>query len=60
MNNSKKCKILLETRNMVYGEYPNIREFIDISMPDICRSKNVSPHLVLFYLLCFSLIFSLS
>ena len=54
MNNSKKCKIMSKTINRVFDEYPNIRELIDTSMADICRSETISPHQVF----CFSLLLS--
>ena len=58
MNNSKKCKILLKTHDRVSGEYPNITEFIDTSMANICRSEKILQHLVffLFALLLFDLV----
>ena len=50
------CEILLIVLDKVYDEYPNIREFINTTMTDICRKENVSPRQEfsnLFSLLCF-------
>ena len=50
------CEILLIVLDKVYDEYPNIREFINTTMTDICRKENVSPRQgfsILFSLLCF-------
>ena len=46
INNSKSDKVLLKTRDGVFDEYPNTREFIVTSKAAICRSKNASSHRV--------------
>ena len=58
MSNKKISETLLELLDRIYDENPSFREFINTSLEDICRDKNVSPHqlfsiLSRFYLLLF-------
>ena len=41
MNTKKRSEILLKVLYKVYDKYPATREFIDTSIKNICKDKNV-------------------
>lgn len=50
MSNRKSCVRLLRVLQKTYDHHPNLREYLDKSMIEICRAENVSPHQALFIL----------
>lgn len=40
--------ILLKVLQEIHDDHPNLHEYLDKSMVDICREENVSPHQVFF------------
>lgn len=50
MSNRKSCVRLLRVLQKTYDHHPNLREYLDKSMIEICRADYVSPHQALFIL----------
>lgn len=57
--------ILLTVLQEIHDDHPNLHEYLDKSMVDICREENVSPHqvffsfyvfMIIYHLLCFAML----
>ena len=46
MNNKNRSEILLKVIERLYQQYPDIQEFINFVIVDICRKENISPEKV--------------
>lgn len=49
MNNRKRSIILYRVLQKTHNDHPNLREYLDKSMVEICREKNVSLNQVFFF-----------
>ena len=49
MNNRKRSIILYRVLQKTHNDHPNLREYLDKSMVEICREKNVSLNQVSFF-----------
>ena len=51
--------VLLRMLQKRHDDHPNLREYLDKSVVDICGEENISPHQVIFIVFVFAITYDL-